>query len=194
MRTSTIKIPKGTNYLSDVMSKLPVDCLFNKGAVGAGGTTIALNNNVPTVICVPFISLADNKAIQSKSNKVLYPYEVLAVYDGITDSEISDFLLKASVPKIMVTYDSLKRVMNFINPGDYYLLIDEYHCLFTNYSYRKKAAMSVLTNYKVFKNFTFMTATPVEDEFKLEELKDIDVVTAQWEEVLEVKIHATVCK
>ena len=38
MITSTIKIPKGTNYLSDVMNKLPENCLFNKGVTGCGGT------------------------------------------------------------------------------------------------------------------------------------------------------------
>ena len=188
--TTTIKnIPAGTTYLSDVMTELPVNCLFNKGITGCGGTTIALNNSIPTVICVPYISLADNKADQSKTNKGLYPYEVFPVHGKVTDEKFSEYLENALVPKIIVTYDSLRRVMNKITPSDYYLLIDEYHCLFTQYSFRKKSALVVLNNYSGFKNFTFMTATPTDIEFTLDELKDVDVVNAVWEESLTVKVN-----
>jgi hypothetical protein len=194
MKTTTINIPKGTEYLSDVMETLPLNCLFNKGVPGCGGTTLALNNDIPTVVCVPFISLAHNKAIQSIDNTELYPHEVFSVNGGVTEGEFSDYLQRASVPKIMVTYDSLKRVMDQINPGEYYILIDEYHCLFTQFSFRKKAALTVLHNFKAFNSFTFMTATPLYEEFTLEELKDIDVMTASWEESSSLEVSVRNCK
>jgi len=194
MQTTSIKIPAGTGYLSDVMKELPLNCLFNKGVTGCGGTTIALNNEVPTVICVPYISLAYNKSIQSKTNKELYPHEVFALHGSITDKEFSNYLRRATVPKIIVTYDSLLRVMEEINPSSFHILIDEYHCLFTQFSFRKKAALTVLNNYKYFMSFTFMTATPVYPEYTLDQLKELDVVNAKWEECLPVNVHIVKCE
>jgi hypothetical protein len=191
---STISIPATAKYLSDVLKELPKNCLFNKGAVGAGGTTIALSDNANTVICVPYKSLIDNKVIQSKENKELYPYELLGVHGDTTDVEIHGYLNTHSVKKIMVTYDSLPRLMKFLEPQDFTILVDEYHCLFTEYSFRKKACMAVLNNYKAFESFTFMSATPIEDDFILEELKNIDVVTAEWEDVLKVSVQPVKCQ
>ena len=50
--------------------------------------------------------------------------------------------------------------------------------LFTEYSYRYEAVQSVLNNYTKYSEFCFMTATPLDEEFELEELKDIPVVEA----------------
>ena len=55
------------NYLSSKMSELPVNCLYNKGKVGCGGTTLAINSNKPYVICVPYISLCENKSNQNEN-------------------------------------------------------------------------------------------------------------------------------
>ena len=172
MTITSIKIPTGTNYLSEVMPVLPINCIFNKGVTGCGGTTIALSNDTPSVICVPYISLAINKAIQSKDNPELYPHEVFAVYGDVTMQQLMEYLQKVLIPKIIVTYDSLVKVMNSIEPSNYYILIDEYHCLFTQFSFRKNAALVVLKNYTKFKSFTFMTATPIHQDFTLDELKD----------------------
>ncbi len=193
MRTTTTKnIPKGTNYLSDVMPELPSNCLFDKGVTGCGGTTIALTNNKPTVVCVPYVSLVENKALQSNQNRSLYPYEVFPVHGKVTKEKLTDYLSKAEVPKIIVTYDSLTKVIESINPSEYYLLVDEYHTLFTSYNLRKKAVSMVLNNFKQFQSFTFMTATPVgnefSEEFTLEELKDVDVVKAVWEDSLQITV------
>ena len=35
---TTIKIEPSVNYLSEVMTSLPTNCLFDKGKVGSGGT------------------------------------------------------------------------------------------------------------------------------------------------------------
>lgn len=189
MTTTTIPIPKGTIFLCDAIPHLPVNCIFNKGATGCGGTTIALVNHTPTVVCVPYRALVDNKVVQSTRNNTLYPYEIFGVHGDVTNANLSHYISRAVVPKILVTYDSLKRVMELINPSNFHIVIDEYHCLFTQYSFRANAAMTVLENYKSFGSFTFMTATPIEEEFKLDELKDIDVVEAKWEDSLPVLVH-----
>lgn len=186
-----IKIDKSINYLSEAMETLPSNCLFNKGVVGGGGTTISLNDRFDTVIAVPFTELITNKVKQTIENTDLHPHIALGVYSGVTDKEIKEYLEDDSieVKKIMVTYNSLGRVMKFINPFAYNLLVDEYHILFTDYSFRADAAKMVLDNYSEFRSYTFMTATPIEEEFMLEELKHLPVVEAVWENATTIEIQ-----
>lgn len=186
-----INIGKEVKYLSEVMSELPENCLFNKGVVGGGGTTIALQEKANTIIAVPFTELIDNKIQQTQENKHnILPHKALGVYYGVYDFEILDYLNNKDIKykKIMVTYDSLGRVLKYIDPKEYKILIDEYHILFTEYSYRRDAALQVLYNFKLFKSFTFMTATPIDEEFILSELKGLPVVEAVWEDYETVSI------
>lgn len=48
-------------YLNNLINELPTNCLFDKGKVGCGGTSMAIECNKPYVICVPFTSLVENK-------------------------------------------------------------------------------------------------------------------------------------
>ncbi|NLK09659.1 MAG: hypothetical protein GX317_01670, partial [Staphylococcus equorum] len=169
------------------MDELPKNCLFDKGKVGCGGTTIALKDNENTVIAVPFISLINSKVSQIEN--------VLGVYGDVDNETIENYLSNESisVKKIMVTYDSIERLLDFINPSDYNLLVDEYHLLFTQYSFRRAAVIRVLNNYKKFKSYTFMTATPLEDEFILSELRELPIVKCDWEENIPVKVLNVKC-
>lgn len=179
-------------YLSDLINELPTNCLFDKGKVGCGGTSLAIECDKPYVICVPFVSLVENKLAQ-------YPNErrkeaILGVYAGINKTDIKKYIESVECPKIVVTYDSLYKVMDIINPEEYNLLIDEYHLLFNQYSFRREAIQSVLKCYNKFKTYTFMTATPLEEEFILDELKDINLIKQDWDDVINVKVQAVKCE
>lgn len=179
-------------YLSDLINELPTNCLFDKGKVGCGGTSLAIECDKPYVICVPFVSLVENKLAQ-------YPNErrkeaILGVYAGINKTDIKKYIESVKCPKIVVTYDSLYKVMDIINPEEYNLLIDEYHLLFNQYSFRREAIQSVLKCYNKFKTYTFMTATPLEEEFILDELKDIELIKQDWDDVINVKVQAVKCE
>ncbi len=185
---SIITIPEGTLYLGKFLKDLPVNCLFDKGRVGAGGTTIALDNDENYVICVPFVSLIQNKIAQHSN--------VFGLYDKVKISDLKAYLSNDSIPvkKIMVTYDSLEKLMNYIDYTDYSLLIDELHLLFTQYSFRGDSAVTkVLENYSKFKKFCFMTATILEDDFILTELRHLPTVTAEWSDVVEVTVNSIKC-
>jgi hypothetical protein len=179
-------------YLNNLINELPTNCLFDKGKVGCGGTSMAIECNKPYVICVPFTSLVENKLQQ-------YPNErrtekIFGVYAGATIKEIKDYVESVKCPKIIVTYNSLPKVISAVNTKEYSLLVDEYHILFNQYSFRKDAIKPVLENYELFKDFTFMTATPLEEEFVLDELKDLELVKQEWDDVIETKVQAVKCK
>lgn len=174
-------------YLSEFRSSLPTNCLFDKGKVGCGGTTLALENDEPYVICVPFQSLVENKVKQYEDGKIL------GVMEGVGLMEIKYYLRETAIPKIMVTYDSLYKVLHCIDPKEFNLLVDEYHILLTQYAFRSEAIKGVLGHFRDFKNWCFMTATPIEDEFILEELKGIPVVRQEWDDTLNAKVIAVRC-
>ena len=181
----SITLPTGTKYLSQHLTNLPSNCIFDKGKVGCGGTTLAIKSNKPYVIAMPFVSLIENKANQHS--------EVLPVYKGVTVNQITKYVNNSDCPVILTTYDSLDKVMSAINVEDFTLLVDEYHLLFTQYSFRESAIHNVLDNYTKFKDFCFMTATVLDEEFILDELRQVPIVKAIWDNVAEVKVSSILC-
>jgi hypothetical protein len=161
-------------YLSEVMDSLPVNKILNKGAVGCGGTTLAIKSKDHYVIAVPFVSMIENKCAS-------HP-EIYGVSGGINTTDIKNYIATAKPIKIMVTYDSLGKVVEALGDKikDTRILIDELHILFNQYSFRRKAVKVVLDNYKKFKDFCFMTATPNDVDFTLVELRNLETVTIDW--------------
>ena len=93
-------------YLSDFMTELPVNCLFDKGKTGCGGTTIAITNHLDTIIAMPYVNVIKNKVAQHPN--------LLGIYQGITDTEILDYLQANQKKKIAVTYDRLEHLINLL--------------------------------------------------------------------------------
>ena len=168
------------DYLSNKFEYLPSNCIFNKGMTGCGGSYLELHSNRNSVILVPTIELVKNKSEEN----------IQSVYNAVKDSTIKKYL-NSSIPykKIIGTYDSIIRILNLINPKDYFLLIDEYHVLFNSYVFRESAIKDVLNHYLDFKEFCFMSATPLEDLCILKELENIDRVTLKWKNAVPVKIN-----
>lgn len=186
-----IIIPKGSDkYLSDFMTELPVNCLFDKGQTGCGGTTIAIKNHLDTIIAMPYVNVIKNKTEQHPN--------LLGVYQGVTDAEIIDYLQANQIKKIAVTYDRLEYLINLLEQNGYkpysqfYLLVDEWHILFNSYAFRGEAIKKVLFHSPKFDKVTYMTATPIEEEFILEELKDLPIVGVNWPNTVNVNIQPVI--
>lgn len=175
-----IKIPNGINFLSEIYQDTPSHRLINKGITGCGGTTVELESKRHSIILCPTKNLVTSKS------KNLY----LGVTGDTLTSQIKNYIYSdISYKKIIATYDALPRLMEIIpNYSEYFLLIDEYHLLFNDYSFRSDAILFVLNNFRKFKDWAFLTATPLKEEFILEELKDIDQVTYEWEGATKVNI------
>ena len=182
-----INIPNGTQYISTAISELPANCIFDKGKVGCGGTTIALQSKNPYVIAVPYRALIKNKYEQNK--------DLIFKIDGyISKKKLKEYLKTTKSPKIMVTYDSLYKLNDLIDTSKYNILIDEYHLLFIKYAFRNDAVKCVLENYTRYKEFCFMTATLLETDFILTELKNIKLVEAVWDNVKTVSVNSIKCR
>lgn len=182
-------INKNYDYLGQVPefkeTGLPSGYLIDKGKVGCGGTSLALEDGRDTIVCVPFVSLVKNKLNH-------YGDKILGVYEGVTKEDIAEYIKRDGVKKIICTYDSLQKVVD-VTGFDYYLLVDELHILFIMYVFRDKAIKSVLNLYKRFREWSFLTATPIESELMLEELKDIPTYKIDWERKREVLVKTVKC-
>lgn len=169
-------------YLAEFLEDLPDNSFVNKVLTGCGNTYLALTCKRNYVITVPFISLIKNKLNSHKN--------VLGVYGETTDEEIENYLnSNLEYKKILVTYDSLARITNHINPQEYKILIDEAHKLIDSASFRTNAIETVLENYQLYNSYCFATATPVKDKYQLPELVDIQKYKINWNNIKPVNIE-----
>lgn len=141
----TIKAPEGATYLSDFLTEIPNNCLFNKRQTGCGATELAIRNPIPTLIAMPYVALVKNKTIYRQDD-----ISVLGVYEGIEEQDIMEYAQSHSPLKIAVTYDSLPRTIKALQAAgldpynDLFLLVDEWHVLFNSYSFRHTAIKNLL--------------------------------------------------
>lgn len=124
------------------------------------------------------MNLAKNKEITNERRK----YNVLAVHGEVSKQDIADYANSHETLKFLVVYDSLPRLINTLSElgynayRDFFLLVDEYHILFNHYSFRHKPIKRLLEETKHFYRVTYMSATPIERDFILEELKHLPTV------------------
>lgn len=193
--TREIKINSADGYLH--MNDLPHDCIFNKVVTGCGGTTITLQNDEDYVIAVPTTELIINKigrqdagvGIVRFSDGTSRPvYGLHGKYAPYMEKDILAYIATNETRKIICTYDKLPKLCEIIAPQKFRLLVDEYHRLLKDYSYRERAIDGVLNNFRRFKSFCFMSATPIQPLFKPSCLEDVKDVFAEWPNKEELKL------
>ncbi len=175
---------KPVTFLSDVIDTLPHNCILNKVTTGCGLTSMALSNDVPTVIAVPFKSLLTSKAKWCADRNI-----DVAVYYGDKKTDLTTFTGK----KILTTYDSLAALTKLINADQMTLLVDEYHLLLNHGTFRYGAIRGVLDTFKSYASYCFGSATPPPIAHELKQLKDIPRVNMVWSNVDTVNVKYTHC-
>lgn len=188
------------DYLSAHYTEIPTNCVLNKVATGCGGTSLEIETMTrDSIITVPLEQMIQNKVDQYPNERTPKDFKLFGVCGGVPQDDLINYLKTNKVHKIIVTYDSLPRVIDAIKElnerpfDEYFLLIDEVHYILNNYQLRKEAFKKLLAIYPTFKNWCFMTATPNEEEFTLEELKDIPIVIAPFElEKIEIQNIQTI--
>lgn len=84
--------------------------IVNKTKTDVGGTYVAVNCRFNYIIVCPFRDLVDSIAAD-KNNK----YEVFKCYGGTREAAFKNFLKEHSTYKIAVTYDSLTKLLKWMN-------------------------------------------------------------------------------
>ena len=198
---SELKINSNNGFLQ--MEDLPQNCIFNKVVTGCGGTTIVLFNERDYIISVPTTELITNKTGLTeagvtiiKSPDGIKTQSVFGLFGEFTygvQKELKQYVASPGTKKILCTYDKVRQLIRFIEPQQYQILIDEYHQLLKACSYRSPAIIGVLENFRKFKSFCFLSATPISPDFAPCVLDGIEQIDAVWEntDTLIVKLEQT---
>ena len=191
-----LKINSQNGYLN--LTDLPSNCIFNKVITGCGGTTIVLFNSENYVIAVPTTELIINKTglseagastVISPDGKAQSIFGLFGIFSYDVKKQLKEYLASSGIKKIMCTYDKLPKLVEYLNPSDYRLLVDEYHILLKAYSYRRSAIEGVLNSFRAYKSYCFMSATPISPEFKPAALEGIEDIKADWDDVEVLKVN-----
>jgi len=218
------KVPSNLKYLSDVISEIPSGYIINKGATGCGGTTMELKSNRDSIIVMPFINVIKNKEGQivlttdregtklsieeqeeflnegeelySKIDGFYGDIEILSVYGYRSVKSINKFLKSdsGSYKKILVTYDSFYKLLEFINPKDWFVLVDEWHLTFNSYHFRRKGLNSLFESLRDCPNVAYLTATPIEKQYRFGDIRELPEINITWDAIITTKINTVSCR
>lgn len=182
---NVINIKAPYSRLSDVMKDLPDNVYLNKTTTGCGATHLCLTNSVDYVVLVPYISLIDNK-LEELDN-------IFPVYGKVPVSKIVDYLESSKpVNKIMSTYDSFHKVVAALEEtgliGNFKVCLDEAHSLISLSKIKGKVFEYFYNNFRKFKSFVFVTATPNDSDLLPDEISDVPFTRVVWENAVSVNI------
>ena len=182
MEKKRVELSFEAEFASQVITEVPSGYI-NKTVCGCGLTTVALENNVDTIIAVPKVGLVANKVEQYPNNRC--SYKVLAVWGDTTKDEIKEYVgdcvIHKQPIKIMVTYDSLHKVEYLLDSCK--LVIDESDQILTltKNNDRRPSIMRLLDVAKSLKdNVSFISATPTDLKYMPEWMQEINQVTMNW--------------
>ena len=176
-----INIDNKIRYLSELMNDLPHDAFIDKGVTDCGGTTLVLTNDEKYVVAVHSLGLLKNKCEQHPN--------VLGVYGETPNDEISNYI-EFGGKKIIVTYDSLPRLIKEINPSDFRLLVDEVQVLIRYAGqFKSKVCNDLISKSFNFKSVSYMTATAPPQKFLPEPMRTIPYYKYNWSNVIKPNIN-----
>ena len=114
------------------------------------------------------------------------------VKKGVVYDEIADYLRTSDVPKILVTFDSLPRVIDCISDiSDWRVVIDEFHFLLLDSSFKSETEFKTLECLKQMPYVTYLSATPLLDKYicEIEQFKDLPYTELKWEKSRRIKVN-----
>ena len=151
--------------------------IVNKTKTDVGGTYVAANCRSNYIIVCPFRDLVDSIAAD-KNNK----YEVFKCYGGVRENQFRKFIKEHGIYKIAVTYDSLDKLLKWMgkNTDGWKILIDEYHLILEDMDYRESAIMRMCWSIQKFNHYTFLSATPIDEEYEIDFFKNLPHYKVIW--------------
>lgn len=175
-----ISIPIRENqYLKDIMSKIPTNCILFKTLTGIGATHLEIITKRHSIIIEPNVPVIKGK---KKSHKG----KILGVYEGVHPTDIIAYLIndKIKYKKIMTTPESFQKVKEAINQSDldlyndFFLLFDECDRTSKDIDFRPKIILP-LDDFFLFENKAFVSATatiPSDPRFKKQDFEIFELM------------------
>lgn len=211
MEIKEIKIPRGTRYLGnwkDFKNKLPTTGrnIINKQYTGVGLTTYFLKNESNIILLSPRLELLKCKAEDKElKNRVhwfnrsgetkeehitrtlqrLYNY---LQYTSVNPNNLPQQYLEEAFPaKILVTYDSSFRVIDYLRDlgllDKFTIVIDEMQALLVDSGFKSNCELQTLMNLmKLDNTMFFISATPFSEEYlsEMKYFKDMTYYKLEW--------------
>ena len=149
---------KEGQYLSDVLSEIPADCILSKRIPGCGATTLELMTDRNSIIIAPNVPVIQSKVTKFQNMK--------GVYEDVSVSEIITYLKENSRYKIMTTPESFSKIKVACEKcginiySEFFLLMDECHQLVKDVDYRKLIVLPMRI-FNKFENKAMVSATPL---------------------------------
>ena len=168
--------------LPDFQDGLPHG-IVNKTKTDVGGTYVAVNCKCNYIIVCPFRDLVDSIAADT-NNK----YEVFKCYGGTKEAEFRDYIKKHETHKIAVTFDSLPTLLKWMdyNTAGFKLLVDEYQIILEDIEFRESAIMGMCKMIQYFEHYTFLSATPIDEDYEIDLFKQLPHYKVVWDKGQEI--------
>ena len=188
MKIFDLNVPDGISYLNEWKDgngqpfNLPCGIL-DKGIPNCGATTLALEDSHKTIICSPRNNLVENKHAQHEGT--------LLVIGRMSEDEIKRYLSESTLPKILVSYDSLPKVARCIaDKSDWRVVIDEYQYLLTDSGFKSEVEKRLVSVAREFDYVTYLSATPILDKYltHIDFFRNIPYYRLHWKNIEKVRV------
>ena len=197
-----IEVPKEYQYLSnwgDFDSIMPSGhVILNKSICGCGCTDYYLTNDLPVILVSPRKALITSKLKGSRTAGKLFYFDrsnggdvsetITAMGDYLSFCGGNPFGGQLLAPKIMVTYDSLRNVVDALTNWNlmdqFTIVVDEFTCIFTDVKFKGSVEVNLLHQLETLPNRTvYISATPLKDAYLsvLGQFQNLPYVTLQWD-------------
>ena len=189
--------------------------IVNKTVTGCGFTEFFINNNIPTILCSPRKILLENKfeqhpnvylvrnelerqtyidqdmiknkkQIKDKDENIDNTKYICSLKDEIINY-ISLCVMSQVPPKILVTYDSLKHVLEAVyysslRLDQFQVVVDEFQSIFMDASFKASTELSFMDYLQHVPNVCYLSATPMMKEYleQMDEFKDLPYYELNW--------------
>ena len=209
-----LQVPENVRYISEWENlELPKGhYIMDKVVTGCGFTEYFLNNEIPVILCSPRKVLLSNKHQQHPTTTYLfkneidkdlmvdlnlnekYSEEVIKVNNekeyilGLRRSLANYISTTQTPPKILVTYDSLRHILETIYEIDpnlinnFQVVVDEFQSIFMDSRFKASTELEFVTNLQNVPNVCYLSATPMMKEYleQLDEFKDLPYYQLKW--------------
>ena len=213
MNKIQLNVPEEVKYISEWNDyEIPYGkCIIDKKVCGCGYTQFCLTNQDDIILCSPRKSLLENKAEQNPTCYYFEPLKPLSKLErkrlGLnSEEEATRYLYKIQFDmlsdyinncinnrfklKILVTYDSLPKLLGFlskmITPHKFdkiKVIVDEFHLIFSDAKFKAGVELDFVEYLmKYCKNVVFLSGTPMLENYLngLPEFSDLDYYELLW--------------